>query len=167
MRNQHTSLTHQAGLSWAGLLIALVAIAGFVVYLLWLQGANLPGQDQTIIPQAPSTKSQAKPEAKTEKTDEKFDYKFFEELPKRNLGGAPDATQYVVLVTSVSDRARAEGIRAELALQGYDTPPLREIKRVNGTLYQISLGPMNEDAARKAMDAMRAQGHKPLPKKLP
>jgi len=158
-------LYRQAGLSWAGLLVAVLAIAGFVVYLLWLQGANLPGQDNTLVPQssAPADKS-AKSESKN---DEKFDYKFFEELPKRNLGGTPDATQYVVLVTSVSDRARAEGLRAELALQGYDTPPLREIKRVDRTLYQISLGPMNEEAARKAMDAMRAQGHKPLPKKLP
>jgi len=161
------TLHRQAGLSWAGLLVAVLAIAGFVVYLLWLQGANLPGQDSTVVPQSsmPSEKSATKSDAP--KNDDKFDYKFFEELPKRNLGGAPDATQYVVLVTSVSDRARAESIRAELALQGYDTPPLREIKRVSGALYQISLGPMNEDAARKAMDAMRAQGHKPLPKKLP
>lgn len=160
------TLHRQAGLSWAGLLIAVLAIAGFVVYLLWLQGANLPGQDNTLIPQssAPADNSAAKSESKN---DEKFDYKFFEELPKRNLGGTPDANQYVVLVTSVSDRTRAEGLRAELALQGYDTPPLREIKRVDRTLYQISLGPMNEEAARKAMDAMRAQGHKPLPKKLP
>lgn len=164
------TLHRQAGLSWAGLLVAVLAIAGFVVYLLWLQGANLPGQDSTLVPQssAPVDKSATKSESKSEsKSDEKFDYKFFEELPKRNLGGTPDANQYVVLVTSVSDRTRAEGLRAELALQGYDTPPLREIKRVDRTLYQISLGPMNEEAARKAMDAMRAQGHKPLPKKLP
>jgi len=161
------TLHRQAGLSWAGLLVAVLAIAGFVVYLLWLQGANLPGQDNTLVPQlsAPADKSSVKSESP--KNDDKFDYKFFEELPKRNLGGAQDATQYVVLVTSVSDRVRAEGLRAELALQGYDTPPLREIKRVDRTLYQISLGPMNEEAARKAMDAMRAQGHKPLPKKLP
>ena len=160
------TLHRQAGLSWAGLLVAVLVIAGFVVYLLWLQGANLPGQDNTLVPQSsvPADKSAEKSEAKN---DEKFDYKFFEDLPKRNLGGTADATQYVVLVTSVSDRARAEGLRAELALQGYDTPPLREIKRVDRTLYQISLGPMNEEAARKAMDAMRAQGHKPLPKKLP
>ena len=160
------TLHRQVGLSWAGLLVAILAIAGFVVYLLWLQGANLPGQDNTLVPQ--SSVPVEKPAAKSEsKNDEKFDYKFFEELPKRNLGGTADANQYVVLVTSVSDRARAEGLRAELALQGYDTPPLREIKRVDRTLYQISLGPMNEEAARKAMDAMRAQGHKPLPKKLP
>ncbi len=161
------TLHRQAGLSWAGLLLAVLAIAGFVAYLLWLQGANLPGQNNSLVPKIPAPAEKSATKSAAPPNDEKFDYKFFEELPKRNLDGGTDATQFVVLVTSVSDRARAEGIRAELALQGYDTPPLREIKRVDGTLYQISLGPMNEEAARKAMDAMRAQGHKPLPKKLP
>ncbi len=157
----------QSGLSWLGLLVALLAISGFVVYLLWLQGANLPGEDKAVVPQ-PASKSQ--PAAKTAtdaQAEGQLNFDFYKSLPERKLGGAPSEARYIVQVTSLSDRAKAEGLRAELALQGYATPSLREIKRVNGTLYQISLGPMGEDAARKALDAMRAQGHKPLPKKLP
>ncbi len=178
-------------ISGAGmLLLALIAIGGFVGYLYWLGEAEItlpPAEVASKKEQRSSSSSSV--EALKEQIEDQFQFDFFSMLPQEEYSGieerpaeprqpkrkaeekkqnsAPAKGKYLIQLGAFRQQDAADRHKAELILMGAERVQIERVETAKGALYRVSVGPFHSfSSAEQQQESLNKAGYSSFLKKI-
>lgn len=177
-------------ISGAGmLLLALIAIGGFVGYLYWLGEAEItlppPEAEKRV-----ESEKRSSVEAIKEQIEDQFQFDFFSMLPQEEYSGVeerpPELQQqkrkteekrkgvasaakgkYLIQLGAFRKQDAADRHKAELLLMGVEQVQIERVETAKGALYRVSVGPFHSFSnAEQQQEVLNKAGYNSFLKKM-